>query len=538
MKDDAFDSKEVERGLIQGCDPWIWILKNSEQNEEVAHVLQMLSFLIQHDHTGHSTVISILPSLLENVDSFSDLVKYFSLKTLKTCLAKFPTLWATIYTLRESILFDLSKMLTSKPNEFISLSLSILRDLTCISDESVYESEKLFNSDPINPRKKRQSLFPGLSKAPNSVDVNKLGKNNAPDPRLLVFSHISPQLTRIIQNPTSWSKTIVHYALGIICNFSVNDYLSQQIAHIPDAIKSIFRLFQDSRQKINSSKSMSRATSTVQVASNMLYSVRNTPKQSEVQLATSTSNQPSLSVTSAVPIITTSSLNEKEGSKPSDTDILLDCLCCFRNLCIDEYACLEILNMASPIFLKMLAENSAHSYTHRVSLSVLRNLVLQNNQCLNRLLYGDDEEVNAYADTGFVDEVVVALSAKNEREGQICAIDIVEKMIKDGGDICKKALIDAGCLTALLIPMNDSKPDHHTEKAAQCFTILKEYQDANMIDIWTRLRNEWNSKDTERAKKALAEAAEKLRVSTRKSRTSKSKKVEAKARPSSKKKTK
>jgi hypothetical protein len=56
----------------------------------------------------------------------------------------------------------------------------------------------------------------------------------------------------------------------------------------------------------------------------------------------------------------------------------MDCLACLRNMCIDEHACLVITSMGAPSLLNIFATAPAVSNLHSTTLSVLRNLAVQN----------------------------------------------------------------------------------------------------------------------------------------------------------------
>ncbi|KAI9352776.1 hypothetical protein BDR26DRAFT_914262 [Obelidium mucronatum] len=572
LKDDEFPAPAEILALAQKCDPWVWIVKNSDHEMEVAQAIQTISFMLRRDYTGYSTVSEILPDLVDNVNNYSDLIKYFSMKGLKFCLKKYSgveNMWTSIYSNRPSILSYLSEMLQSDSPEYVELSLAIMQEITCFTDDTLYPYEGGTRSISVKPipntssRKsmaptgvRKQSLFPGSSRQ-SSVNQNRqsslfgatterqpsiqrnasaygssrqsstiinsertastLGASifnpKTPDPRTLLFPLIATPLYSMLQNPSQWSRKIIHLALGLVCNLSVHDLLAQQVALSPNTIKSIFGIYKESKTRIKNAQLQGRSVTSIG-SLNLLYGV----KKSSHDLLNS-ENHPNSNRSTAHLGGTPSQNNEKSLAKPTDTEIMLDCLSCLRNLCIDEQSCLEIFNTGSSIFLKLLTENSAYSPIHQISISILRNLMLQNTVCLKRLLFGDfddaasdlstSDSILVYSDTGFVDEVVVTLSASSEREAQRCAVDIIDKMIQDAGDLAKQALLDVGCLSALLVPMNDSRPDSNTEKAAKCFTILKAYQDQNMgnqIDIWTRLRNKWNDQDAERVKRSLGES--------------------------------
>ncbi|KAJ3285142.1 hypothetical protein HDU76_008175, partial [Blyttiomyces sp. JEL0837] len=98
----------------------------------------------------------------------------------------------------------------------------------------------------------------------------------------------------------------------------------------------------------------------------------------------------------------------------------------------------------------------------------------------------------------FVAELVASLSSSDKTGEQRYAVDIVFRMVTAGGEPMKRALIEEGCIPALMVPMEDNGTDGHGGLAARCFRELREYEilmGRGKCDHWVRIKKEWESQD-------------------------------------------
>ncbi|KAJ3231598.1 hypothetical protein HDU81_003669 [Chytriomyces hyalinus] len=500
-------------------DNFVWILNHSEFAEELATTMQAMRFLMRKQITGFTMCKRMIPTLLEHLtsDEATELVRYQSLKTIRCCLNAFTgsIVWPVMHTASPSVLTDFADILQASGDAFMQETLAILRDLTHSFDDtsggadtlgkrratlggiakrvgavSRPRSSSIRRSPSISPRNtQRKSIVPG-----NPLFM----KLRAPDPRTIVVSLSMPRITALLERRNQWPKEVIHQALCVVCNLAVVDTISQQLANQKELIRTLFRICQESRPKSNTRNKFQSATSSrIFSSAVMLYSVKRITGAKSAQDVRAVESKENMHASSVHSL-------HHETTPHMNAKILLDALSCIRNLCIDHRACAEIMEIGSPTLLKILTETAAHTQLHRVTLSILRNIILQDTSCIQRLISGldnddYDSDTPLFNDTGFIEEVVVALSASNERETQQCAVEIVDSLVKYGGDSVKHALLDAGCLSALLVPMNDAMAvEGVCEMAAGSFTVLQELLNSMMetrVDVWSRLRADWDAQD-------------------------------------------
>ncbi|KAI8616031.1 hypothetical protein BC830DRAFT_1119799 [Chytriomyces sp. MP71] len=497
---------EVKDKTMNDCDRLLWILSHPTSDEEFVTALNLITYLLSKHFIGFNVSKKLISIVLEQLNSeeSSELVQYSCLQAVKSCLSRFELnlMWPVMYGENASILSDLSDLLGHNHIDFTELSMLLLRNLTYITDDEAYSSVPHASArkrratlgdtlnkvgEPSRPRSsfaaKRASVAPRPSILPTATvfppPKSSTAYTGPPDPRPIVMSLAIRHVVALVEKFSHWPTTLIHDALCLICNLSVHDMTAQQLASQKGFIKAITDIFIESRPRV------ARKPRTAVSQANLLYSMKkSTSLGSFARLNGSTSSM-------------NSTVDVKHLANPT---LVVDCLCCLRNLCIDEASCLEILDRGSRHILRLLTESAANSEAYKVALAVLRNLALQNNACLRRLMFGEDSEEpekHVSDETHFVEEVVVALST-NEPDGQQCALDIVEKIIMDGGTDAKKALLDAGCLSALLVPMSSGSVN--AEKAVKCFTDLQGFQKQGLqhgVDIWSRLQASWKAQDAE-----------------------------------------
>ncbi|KAJ3251102.1 hypothetical protein HDU77_006131 [Chytriomyces hyalinus] len=506
-------------------DNFVWILGHSEFAEELATTMQAMRFLMRKRIIGFTMCKRMIPALLEHMtsDEATELVRYQSLKTIRCCLNVFTgsIIWPVMHSASPCVLTDLADILQTSGDAFIQETLAIFRDLTHSFDDtggggaetlgkrratlggiakrvgavSRPRSSSIRRSPSISPRTlQRKSIVPG------SPMFQKL---RAPDPRAILVSLCMPRITLLLEQRSQWPKAVIHQALCVVCNLAVVDTISQQLSNQKELIRTLFRICQESRPKNSNTRHKFQSATSSRIFSSavMLYSVkRPAPAAKSSHDVRAFDSKENVHASSAHSLH-----NQHHETTPyMNAKILLDALSCIRNLCIDLRACTEIMEIGSPTLLKILTETAAHTQLHRVTLSILRNILLQDTSCIQRLISGldnddCDSDTPLFNDTGFIEEVVVALSASNEREAQQCAVEIVDALVKHGGDAVKHALLDAGCLSALLVPMNDAMAvEGVCEMAAGSFTLLQELLNSVMetrVDVWSRLRADWDAQD-------------------------------------------
>ncbi|KAI9104973.1 armadillo-type protein [Phlyctochytrium arcticum] len=173
--------------------------------------------------------------------------------------------------------------------------------------------------------------------------------------------------------------------------------------------------------------------------------------------------------------------------RASHSSLRLVALACLRNLCIDDDACLLITSMGIPKLFELLFDESPAIRAE--SLTVLRNLILQNRYCFDTFFDTDN----------FTEEVIADLSSTDSDILQRCAIDIVHCYVSKGDMTHQRVLFEQDCLPALLISIevgNDSG-----RLAAAAFKILQAYEARTVLnckDHWSRIWGEWKAQDKER----------------------------------------
>lgn len=170
----------------------------------------------------------------------------------------------------------------------------------------------------------------------------------------------------------------------------------------------------------------------------------------------------------------------------------VDTLCLLRNLCIDTPSCLLIASMGSPKLFEILF--TGNSDLRRESMAVIRNLLLQNRFCFEEF----------WEVPGFLDEIIIDLTATNDIRLCRAAIDIVYHYLIKGGPARKKILYEMDFSSALLIPMEE-QGEEAGHIAAKCFRILKDYEKSVVQDHWSRIWAEWKEEDASRESAKEAE---------------------------------
>ncbi|KAI8840318.1 hypothetical protein BJ741DRAFT_596986 [Chytriomyces cf. hyalinus JEL632] len=483
--------------------------------------MKAMRFLMRKRITGFTMCKRMIPALLEHMtsDEATELVRYQSLKTIRCCLNAFTgsIVWPVMRSASPCVLTDLADILQGSGDAFIQETLAIFRDLTHSFDDTGGGTETLgkrratlggiakrVGGAASRPRsssiRRSPSITPRASNRKSIVPGNPLFlKHRAPDPRAILVSICMPRITLLLELRSQWPKAVIHQALCVVCNLAVVDTISQQLSNQKELIRTLFRICQESRPKSSNARHKFQSATSSRIFSSavMLYSVKRPAASKSSHDVRAFDSKENMHASSAHSL-------HHETTPHMNAKILLDSLSCIRNLCIDHRACTEIMEIGSPTLLKILTETAAHTQLHRVTLSILRNILLQDTSCIQRLMSGldnDDCDSDAplFNDTGFIEEVVVALSASNEREAQQCAVEIVDTLVKHGGDPVKHALLDAGCLSALLVPMNDPMAvEGVCEMAAGSFTLLQELLNRVMetrVDVWSRLRADWDAQD-------------------------------------------
>ncbi|KAJ3196643.1 hypothetical protein HK101_008220 [Irineochytrium annulatum] len=206
-------------------------------------------------------------------------------------------------------------------------------------------------------------------------------------------------------------------------------------------------------------------------------------------------------------------------------DLRLACLECLRNLCVDDTTCVRIVRLGSHHLLRLLFTNPSSSDRHRETLALLRNLVVQNAYCAEKLVGQEEPDylmvgassadsggsagggkkkrslwgATGLANTGFVAEVIAGLASKDTTGVQRCAVDIVTRLLELGGDEARAMLVEEGCLQALVIAMDQANSGaSNAAAAAKCYKELKMFEDRSATgfrDHWARIKREWDDAD-------------------------------------------
>eukprot|EP00842_Homolaphlyctis_polyrhiza_P001044 jgi/Hompol1/1940/HPOL_001412-RA len=168
-------------------------------------------------------------------------------------------------------------------------------------------------------------------------------------------------------------------------------------------------------------------------------------------------------------------------------------LSCIRNLCIDEASCSLILTMGMSKLLDLLYHGAQGIQLE--CLQIIHNLIIQHDPSFQEIYNSD----------GFIAEIVASLCS-SQLETQACAIEFI-RFCLDKVDVVASAcndLIEAGCLSALLVPAEER--NQNSAAAAQCFEKLHEFEKKLNAsgDPWTRIWKEWKEEDRIRAEKLAA----------------------------------
>ncbi|KAJ3052722.1 hypothetical protein HK097_005814 [Rhizophlyctis rosea] len=211
---------------------------------------------------------------------------------------------------------------------------------------------------------------------------------------------------------------------------------------------------------------------------------------------------------------------------PTPPILQTDTLATLANLCIDTPSNLLILQTGLPLLLKTLFTSAPSCRPD--CMATLRNLILQTPFCFSEIITQE----------GFVTELVANVPSRRHLL-QGYALEIVWEYLSKGDDSIKKLFWEAGCMSAVLVPMeerrittNESVDDlrggegedlYNVEWnktiAGKCFRVLAEYEErvVGVKDPWMRVWGEWKEQDRVRKEERRMER-EKRRVEGKESK--------------------
>ncbi|KAJ3385058.1 hypothetical protein HDU84_002472 [Entophlyctis sp. JEL0112] len=451
--------------LIPNNEPFIWILKNSCQTLEIIEATKVLGLLVMHQNTQITIMVSILPLLLQklNLQSAPSVSKA----------------WPILFNSGPSVLSCLSILLASPNDKVVQLTLILLQHITFVDEASMLNGNKVYENIVIDGSRE----FVG------------------PDPRVCLYDLILPNLNHVLN--TSRQLQVRLYVLKTLVNVSVHDQLAQKIAHneqIMTALFSLFHMCRNHHRTVDGYSCTKKASQIHASAATLL----DWPKSR---------NAPTINRKTSI-----KQANDLAKKEYCDAMVVLECLSCFRNLAIDEYACSTLFLKGSPFFQSILDSNLVNSTVHEVALSVLRNLVTQDDNELSRTMKSEDK--TRILRKEFIEDVVAVLMTQRNVRSQKCALDIVDRMVRSENEEAKDTLVHSGCLEALSVVMASPGLGKHAQLAADSFRALQLWHQENIVgnDTWTRLRGTWETADRAERNRGAGAAARKKNRKKQKSR--------------------
>ncbi|KAJ3093016.1 hypothetical protein HDU96_002549 [Phlyctochytrium bullatum] len=389
-----------------------------------------------------------------------------------------------------------------------------------------------------------------LKPARSSSKMDKLSLNNAldsmaamkktDDPRWFIYLNCLPRLEALLRDYVSTMESMsqitytvpsaahILHVLGILCNISTHDKLAQLLAANSNIISALMKLIRYQKpssarpslglkpgqhrsstnalhERAQSQQQIRLSTIAVPEPQQIRLSVYGSSEpQQQIRLSTigaPTSilpNDPSLCVARAAVGYYPTEGGTSGAIEPHEL-ILNAALECVRNLCIDAKSCTNFLRSGGNVILKLLLTSPSGSETQAVSLAILRNLIVQNEECFRSLILCDDDDEVGIGLGGGVDslstnlllEVISGLASSDVAGVQRYSLDILVLAVTKGGEKVKNLLLEEGCLRPLLVIIDTSTDSLNQEVALFCYKELKPDED----DPWVRIRRIWDEND-------------------------------------------